>query len=102
MSGLLVASTRSSIADYVLALATVYWILVIAWILWSWIQLLGIRPGYNRYLMAIVGFVDDAVRPFLAIFRRFIPPIGGFDLSPIVALFVLRFVSVTIADAIRG
>ena len=98
----LLASVRSSIADYVLALATVYWILVIAWILWSWIQMLGIRPGYNRYLMAVIGFVDDAVRPFLAIFRRFIPSFGGFDFSPIVALVVLRIVSVALANAIRG
>ena len=98
----LLASVRSSIADYVLALATVYWILVIAWILWSWIQMLGIRPGYNRYLMAVIGFVDDAVRPCLAIFRRFIPSFGGFDFSPIVALVVLRIVSVALANAIRG
>ena len=62
----------------------------------------GIRPGYNRYLMAVIGFVDDAVRPFLAIFRRFIPSFGGFDFSPIVALVVLRIVSVALANAIRG
>jgi YggT family protein len=100
---MIVASVRSSIADYVLALATVYWILVIAWILWSWIQMLDIRAGMgNRYFMAVIGFVDDAVRPFLAIFRRFIPSVGGFDLSPIVALFVLRIVSVALANAIRG
>ena len=103
MTGLVEASVRSSIADYVLALATVYWIIVIAWILWSWVQMLGIRaPFGNRAFMAVIGFIDDAATPFLALFRRFIPPLGGFDLSPIVALIVLRFVSVAVADAIRG
>lgn len=28
--------------------------------------------------------------PYLELFRRFIPPLGGFDLSPIVALFLLN------------
>jgi len=28
--------------------------------------------------------------PYLDLFRRFIPPLGGFDLSPIVALFLLN------------
>jgi YggT family protein len=28
--------------------------------------------------------------PFLAIFRKFIPPIGGWDLSTLIALIVLR------------
>jgi YggT family protein/cell division inhibitor SepF len=33
------------------------------------------------------------VEPYLGVFRRFIPPIGGvIDLSPIVALFALRFI----------
>jgi uncharacterized protein YggT (Ycf19 family) len=30
--------------------------------------------------------------PYLRIFRRFIPPIGPLDLSPIVAILVLRIV----------
>ncbi|WP_218082417.1 YggT family protein [Anthocerotibacter panamensis] len=31
--------------------------------------------------------------PYLNLFRRFIPPIGGLDISPIVALLLLQFVS---------
>ena len=36
--------------------------------------------------------LEKIVDPFLGIFRKFIPPIGGMvDISPIVALFVLQF-----------
>jgi YggT family protein len=102
MTGLVVASVRSSVADYVLALVTVYWIIIIAWILLSWIQLLNARIPYNRGTTAVIGFIQDAATPYLRIFRRIIPPIGGIDLSPIVAIIVLRFVGVAVANAIRG
>lgn len=37
--------------------------------------------------------LEKIVDPFLGIFRKFIPPIGGMvDISPIVALFVLQFI----------
>jgi len=96
------ATVRSSVADYVLAIVNVYWIIIIAWVLWSWVQMMGWRPPYNRALMAVIQFIGDAAMPYLAIFRRFIPPLGGFDFSPIVALLVLRFAGVALADAIRG
>ena len=32
------------------------------------------------------------VEPYLALFRRFIPPMSGIDFSPIVAIVVLRLV----------
>lgn len=35
--------------------------------------------------------------PYLGVFRRVIPPIGGFDISPIPALFVLDIMSQTAA-----
>jgi uncharacterized protein YggT (Ycf19 family) len=43
-------------------------------------------------------FLHDTVEPYLGIFRRMIPPIGGFDLSPILALIVLQLVYQIIAN----
>ena len=37
-------------------------------------------------------FFDALVRPFLKPFRRFIPVVGGVDLSPLVLLIVLQVV----------
>jgi len=44
---------------------------------------------------SVVGdFLGKLVEPYLQPFRRLIPPIGGIlDISPIVALFALRFVA---------
>ena len=39
-------------------------------------------------------------RVYLRLFRRFIPPLGMFDLSPIVAIIVLYFLRYIITQAI--
>jgi len=40
---------------------------------------------------------DELSRPFLAPFRRLIPPLGGIDLSPLVLLLILQIVLLVIA-----
>jgi len=62
-----------------------YTILLIIRIALSWF------PDLYKYKFAhFVCFYTD---PYLNIFRRVIPPIGGeLDISPIVAFFALRFV----------
>ncbi len=40
---------------------------------------------------------DELARPFLAPFRRLIPPLGGIDLSPLVLLLILQIVLLVIA-----
>ena len=99
---ILAVTARERVADYVDALVTVYWIIIIAWILLSWMEMLGVRIPYNRVTSAIIGFVREAAEPYLRIFRRFIPPFGGFDLSPIVAILVLIFAGRFGAALIRG
>ena len=46
------------------------------------------------------SILSELTDPYLNLFRRIIPPIGGFDLSPILALFVLQFVSRAIAGIV--
>ncbi|MEY4480626.1 MAG: hypothetical protein RLZZ267_1304 [Bacillota bacterium] len=59
--------------------------MIIGYILLSWVP--SARDS------AIGRLLAKLVEPYLGVFRRFIPPIGGvIDLSPIVALFALRFI----------
>lgn len=37
-------------------------------------------------------YLGKLVEPYLGIFRKFIPPIGMIDISPIVALLLLRYI----------
>jgi YggT family protein len=99
---LVLASTRTDIAGYVSALVTVYILLIFVYLLLNMIFSLGVRPPYNRWSDAILTFLRDVSEPYLRLFRRFIPPIGMFDFSPIVAILVLWIVGSFVAGAIHG
>jgi uncharacterized protein YggT (Ycf19 family) len=78
-------ATIESILGYIGQLGTVYTYLVIAYVLLSWLP-----NARDSFIGEILG---KLVEPYLSLFRRFIPPIGGMiDISPIVALIALRFV----------
>ena len=105
MTGLatfVLAVFRDDLAGYIRAIINVYTILIIAYILSSLFFAFGGRVPYARWSSAILGFLRDVCEPFLAIFRRFIPSIGAFDLSPIVAIIVLNVVGNLLANLIRG
>jgi len=74
----------STVVSFVTALYYVYVILILVYILMSWVQL-----PYNVWVGRVRTFLHDTVEPYLRIFRNLIPPIGAFDISPIVALIVL-------------
>ena len=96
------ASTRSDIAGYVQTLAFVYTILIVAYILSSMFMSVGGKLPYSRGGNAVMTFLRDVCEPFLRIFRRFIPPLGPLDLSPMVAIIVLNIAGAIVANLIQG
>jgi YggT family protein len=96
------AITRADIAGYVDALFEVYILLIFIYILINLVFALGVRPPYTRVTDAILNFLRDVCEPYLRIFRRFIPPLGAFDLSPMIAIFVLVIVNRLVHSALSG
>jgi YggT family protein len=93
------ALARGDVADYVGALFLVYIILIFLNVLSSWIP----RMPYNPALRATLDFIKETTDPYLNLFRRFLPPLGGgglaLDLSPmlgVIVLFILRSVVVNL------
>jgi uncharacterized protein YggT (Ycf19 family) len=95
-------AVRDDIAGYVSAVFLVYTLLIIAYILSSMFFAFGGRVPYSRWSSAVLGFLRDVCEPYLGFFRRFIPPLGPIDLSPIVAIFVLNIVARIITGVIAG
>ena len=62
----------------------IYRFMLIGYILLSWI------PAAQD--SAVGRFLATVCEPYLGIFRKFIPPIGMIDISPIVAFLALRFI----------
>ena len=96
------AAVRNDIADFVSALITVYTLIILAYIVINLIFAFGARPVYYRWLDAVLTFLREVSEPYLRIFRRFIPPLGPLDLSPIVAIFVLQIVGSIVVNLIDG
>jgi uncharacterized protein YggT (Ycf19 family) len=76
----------SEIAEFIWLLERIYTFVIIAYVLLSWIP-----NARDSFIGDILGKLCE---PYLAPFRRLIPPIGGMiDVSPIVALFALQFIA---------
>ncbi|WP_050614702.1 YggT family protein [Bacillus testis] len=67
----------------IVTLVNIYSYALIVYIFMSWF------PGARE--SAIGQFLGRICEPYLEFFRRFIPPIGMIDFSPIVAFIVLNF-----------
>jgi YggT family protein len=102
MTAVTLATVRGDIAGYVGAVILVYTILIIAYILSSLFFAFGGRVPYSRWSSAILGFLRDVCEPYLGFFRRFIPPIGPLDLSPLVGILLLQIVGGIVVSLIRG
>jgi YggT family protein len=96
------ATFRNDAANYVQAVFYVYTLLIIAYILSSLFFAFGGRVPYSRGFSALIGFLRDVCEPYLSIFRRFIPPLGPLDLSPVIGILLLNFVGAIIVSLIRG
>ena len=76
---------ENQIVSLVWTLYNIYFYMIIAYVLLSWVP-----NARDSFIGQLLGKVTE---PYLGIFRRFIPAIGGvIDISPIVAIFALRFI----------
>jgi YggT family protein len=66
-----------------------YSFLIIVYVLMTWIPM---RGG----VLEIHQVIGSIVEPYLGLFRRFIPPLGGMDISPIAAILVLNLLQTLI------
>jgi YggT family protein len=98
----LLAVTRVDVANYVNALFEVYILLIFVYILLNLMFSLGLRPPYARWTDVVLNFLRDVCEPYLGIFRRFIPSVGMFDFSPMIAIIVLYVADRLVVNAISG
>jgi YggT family protein len=99
---ILAAGFANHAADYIVALAGVYTLVIIVYVLTNLAFGAGLRVPYTRVSDAVLGFLRDVCEPFLRIFRRVLPSLGGLDLSPLVAIIVLQAVARLVASAIHS
>ncbi len=66
------------------------WLLIASAIL-SWLVAFNVVNPHNRLIGTVGEFLYRVTEPALAPIRRFMPNLGGIDLSPVIVILLLIF-----------
>jgi YggT family protein len=72
-------------------LTILVWLMIISAVL-TWLVAFNVVNPRNQFVGTIMQFTDAITRPLLAPFRRFVPPLGGVDVTPILLILTIFFV----------
>jgi uncharacterized protein YggT (Ycf19 family) len=91
----LLADAIGQAQTFVQVFATVYTLVIFAYIITSWLRL-----PYSPWLNRIQRFLYDVSEPYLRLFRRLLPPMGPLDLSPMIGIIVLWLLSTLVISVL--
>ncbi len=66
-----------------------FWIIIIQVVL-SWLIAFDVINIKNPQARNLVALIEKATNPIYAPLRRFIPPIAGIDITPIIVIFAIK------------
>ncbi len=80
-----------SVLDVVMIVLNLYWWVVIAAVILSWLIAFNVINTRNEIVAMASNIIWRLTEPVLAPIRRMMPNLGGLDLSPIVLLLGIFF-----------
>lgn len=84
----------SLVYNFINVFFTILSLAILARVLLSWVRVNPFHP--------VISLLDQITEPILGPLRRIIPPIGMIDITPIVALFLLRFLQGILLSLVAG
>ena len=91
-----------SLVWLVLTIIQIYIWIVFAMVVVSWLLAFKVINRSNQFVLVVSDFLFRATEPVLWRIRRYIPNLGGIDLSPLVLLLGLYFFRRLIIEMIYG
>ena len=79
-----------------------YWWVIIIMAVMSWLLAFDVVNMRNDLVRSVWNFCNALTEPALRPIRRFLPPIGGMDISPIVLLLLLAFIQMELNELARA
>jgi YggT family protein len=76
----------------VVTVLDIYFWIILATVILSWLTAFNVINGSNPYVRQAGYALRRLTEPLLGPIRRFLPDLGGIDISPVVLLIVLSFV----------
>jgi YggT family protein len=80
-----------ALRDVILVILNLYTYIIIAAVIVSWLVGFGVINTYNQIARVIVRALHALTEPVFGPIRRILPPMGGLDLSPLIALLLIFF-----------
>ena len=79
------------ISRLILLLLDLYWWVVIAAVVASWLIAFNVINLHNHIVRSVVRFLDALTEPVFRQIRRIIPAFSGIDISPLIVLIAIWF-----------
>jgi YggT family protein len=83
-----------------IAALDLYWWVLIASVVLSWLIGFNVVNIRNDMVRSIWTAVEALTEPVLRPIRRFLPNLGGIDISPIIVLLLLAFLRQLLVDVL--
>ena len=88
----------TSLGMILLQALNIFWFILIAHIIMSWLINFGVLNIYQPVVRAIWEGLNRILEPIYRPLRRLLPPMGGLDFTPIIVLFGVYALRVIIAN----
>jgi YggT family protein len=75
-----------------------YILAIIAAVVISMLISFGVINARSQFVYTIADFLNRLTNPFLNPIRRFLPDLGGIDISPVIAILLLEALQFVLAD----
>ena len=90
-----------ALANLLSTVVTLYiWALILSAVL-SWLIAFNVINTRNRFIYTVGDFLHRVTEPALRPIRRYLPNLGGIDISPIVLILLLIFARDFVVGALR-
>ncbi|UJW84181.1 YggT family protein [Devosia sp. SL43] len=86
-----------AVLDIILLILDLYWWIVIAMIIMSWLISFNVINTRNQFVEAVWRILNQLTEPVLRPIRKIMPNISGLDLSPIILFIIIFFIQRIIA-----
>ncbi len=81
-----------AVLEVILIALNIYWFILIASAIMSWLVAFNVVNVRNEVVGAIWNFLYQVTEPALRPIRRFLPNLGGIDVSPVILLLLILLV----------
>ena len=88
------------LVDLIMGLSSIISMLLFIYIVISMLVSFNVINTYNKFVSLIYGALYKLFEPILRPIRNTLPNLGGIDLSPIIVLFALKYITPFIAEVI--